>query len=108
MILLSNSPQFLVDEVGKRFGLRTAIGTEYAVDRSDLFCSVERIMDGKNKKNVIAGIAEKTNIDPMSVKVYTDSLEDYPLLAYAGKTVYVNPGWHLRRYCQKKGWEIIV
>lgn len=106
VVLLSNSPQFLIDEIGKRFGLSIAIGTEYQVNQANIFCSLGEIMDGSKKKEVVARIIQKENMEPSAVKVYTDSLKDYPLLAFAGEAVCVNPGWRLRRYCHKKGWKV--
>jgi HAD superfamily hydrolase (TIGR01490 family) len=62
---------------------------------------------GKNKKDaVLARLAER-NIAPESVRFYSDSYTDLPLLECCGGPVAVNPDSFLRRTALRRGWEIL-
>jgi len=97
VVLLSNSPSFLVAPIAVYFGIEEWGATEYRVDEKGVFCDIAHVMDGEAKAAYAAGlISGKKNIT-----VYSDSYQDLPLLQMATKTVLVNPDRKLLRW--KKG-----
>jgi HAD superfamily hydrolase (TIGR01490 family) len=51
--------------------------------------------------------AEQVGASLAEAWFYTDSMSDLPVLEEVGHPVAVNPDPRLRRYAQKKGWEIV-
>jgi len=101
--ILSCSPHFLLEEVGKRFQVGLYHGTEYLIDPKESFVSVGKIMDGENKKNFIL---KNNPFLKKEIVVYTDSYMDLPLLEVAHRRVCINPDANLRNICISRGWEI--
>jgi phosphoserine phosphatase len=98
--LFSSSPDFMVEEVGKAFGIKEAYGSQYNVDSSGRFTFLGLVMTGFNK----AALVQKRE---KPIAVYTDSADDIPLLEIADVPVAVCPDRRLFLFAQKKGWDIL-
>ncbi len=105
-IVLSASPQELVEAVGTALGADRAVGTRTeAVDgrltgRLDgPFCH------GQGKLERLE--AEMGPIDLSLAAAYADSASDLPLLTACGRPVAVNPDRRLRRAASSAGWPVL-
>ena len=105
-VVLSASPQELVDAVAQALGAQRAIGTRVEVDggrytgRLDgAFCygvgKLTRLHD------------ELGEVDLGAAHAYSDSASDIPLLAACGRPVAVNPDRRLRTAARANGWPVI-
>ena len=105
-VLLSASPQELVEAVGQALGAHRAVGTRVEVEggrftgRLDgAFCygvgKLTRLHD------------ELGDLDLDTAHAYSDSSSDVPLLAACGRPVAVNPDRRLRAAARANGWPVI-
>jgi len=105
-VLLSASPQDLVEAVGQALGVHRAVGTRVEVDggrytgRIDgAFCygvgKITRLHD------------ELGELDLGTAHAYSDSASDVPLLAACGRPAAVNPDRRLRAAARANGWPVI-
>lgn len=107
ILLLSSSPNFLVGAIAERLHIKNWHGTEYAVDKENLFCNISKIIEGQEKLRLARLFAEKWSISPQAIAAYSDSDDDLPLLNWAGTACAVRPNKALLRAAIKKGWNII-
>ncbi len=106
-LILSNSPQFLVEKIAHFLGVNEWRSTQYAVDSKQNLCHITSIMQGEDKALCVKEIAEKLSIGKDRITAYSDSFLDLPLLLEAGTPVAVNPDRKLRRYCLQHQWSIL-
>lgn len=102
-ILLSSSPDWIVEEVGRFLGLDKTIGTEYTIDQSGCFSELGKVMTGENKAEVLLHFKEQYQ-EPITV--YTDSVDDIPLLELADIPIAFKPDRRLLKYAREKGWSV--
>lgn len=99
VVLLSNSPHFLVQKISKRLGISNIRATEYRVDDKGLLCDIGLLMDGKAKAECLKNF-------PFSEKeAYTDSILDLPFLESATIKIAVRPDRKLAKLAHQNGWE---
>lgn len=106
-IILSNSPDFIVEAVAKRLGIPQWRSTEYALDKERRFCHILRIMYGEDKATAVEELRKEYRLTKSAVTAYTDSHLDLPFLMIAGTAIGVNPDRQLRAICKKNNWPII-
>lgn len=105
-VVVSSSPQELVDEVAKRLGAHRAVGTRAEVregrftgELNGPFCygagKLERLRTD-------LGI-----VDLRGAHAYSDSASDLPLLRGCGHPVAVNPDRRLLAAARRAGWPVI-
>ena len=104
-IILSNSPDFLVEPIAKRFAVSEYKATKYSYDDNGFLTGIEVIMDGTAKANYIKKIKQDLNIK--IAHAYSDSIWDLPMLEVVENPVAVNPDKKLRSIAQKRNWKII-
>ena len=105
VLLLSNSPKYLIKEIAKRLDIKEYFGSSYFIDKKGLFKTIERIMDGDEKKRfVLNHIKDRKDI---KVVAYSDSIWDRALLEIADKCYIVKPDRKLKKLAKIKGWELI-
>lgn len=104
LLLLSSSPDWIVEEVGRALSISLTKGSEYLIDSNGNFSALGSVMTGENKARFALEEAAKRK-EPF--EVYTDSVDDIPLLEAADIPIVVSPDRALFRYAQKKGWNII-
>lgn len=97
-ILLSSSPNFLVEPIAKRLGFSHWLATSW---------EPLSIVDGEAKRIEAALAAERLGIPLSNCVAYSDSHLDLPLLISVGKVVLVNPDRTLLKINVKNNWEII-
>ena len=105
-VVLSASPQELVEAVAQTLGAHRAVGTRVEVrdghytGRLDgTFCY------GVGKLTRLH--AELGDVDLAGAHAYSDSASDVPLLAACGRPVAVNPDRRLRAAARANGWPVI-
>jgi HAD superfamily hydrolase (TIGR01490 family) len=105
-VLLSASPQELVEAVANALGTHRAVGTCAEVDNG---CYTGRLDGafcyGVGKLTRLR--AELGDVDLASAHAYSDSASDVPLLTACGSPVAVNPDRRLRAAARANGWPII-
>jgi phosphoserine phosphatase len=107
VILLSNSPDFLVKKIVDILKINDYRASTYIVDAKNRLLNIEKIIDGKEKKKIALKIAGKLNIKKENIEVYSDCIWDLPLFDIAGKKIAVNPSKKLLKHAKKNNWEII-
>jgi HAD superfamily hydrolase (TIGR01490 family) len=103
VIVLSNSPQYLVEPIARKLNIKECFGTTYNLDANNRFVSISNIMDGKAKAKYTSNLSE--GIDKKIA--FTDSIWDRPLLEVADECYVVNPDNKLSTLAKAKGWEFI-
>jgi HAD superfamily hydrolase (TIGR01490 family) len=106
VVILSASPQQLVDAVASGLGVQRAVGTRAAVSEGRFTGSLEGpFCYGVGK---IARLAAELGSDALnSAAAYADSASDIPLLESSHEPVAVNPDRRLLRVAKQKGWPIL-
>jgi len=104
IVLLSNSPKFLVDPIAKSFDIPFFEASSYR-QKNGVLIGIQLVMDGEQKKKFVQKMVEESTYE--KVVAYTDSFWDFPLIASADEVVAVNPCRKLRKLCKLKGYEII-
>lgn len=99
-LLLSSSPAFLVEPIGRQLGTDLARGTTYSKN------SPPNVMDGAGKARAVTDFAKMKKIPLREVAAYSDSIQDLPMLRLVGKPVAVSPGFRFRAACRRYGIEI--
>ena len=107
ILLLSNSPDFLVGPIAERLGIKNWQSSKYLLDDNGNYARLAEVMDGPLKAEQTLDFASKWNVHQKNIHAYSDSQLDLPLLELAGVAVGVSPNRHLRGVCRLKGWKII-
>jgi HAD superfamily phosphoserine phosphatase-like hydrolase len=106
-IILSSSPEFLVEPIAMRFKCKLWYSTKYGVDKDLRFCNILQLMQGEEKARIIKQICLQHGSLKEEVTAFSDSHLDLPFLLAAGNAIGVNPNIKLRFYCHRYGWPII-
>lgn len=106
-IILSSSPDFLVQGVAKRFAVDEWAATEYSILEDQTVGVVTRQMEGKDKARYVEELIERMGISRENITAYTDSYLDYDFMLAVGEPIAVNPGRTLRNLCLQKQWKMM-
>lgn len=106
-LILSSSPDFIVQPIAKRLGVTQSFATHYEIDKDYRFCNISSIMLGDLKAETVIHYANENNIPLAGLTAYSDSHLDLPFLESAAHPIGVNPDKRLRRICVKQNWPII-
>lgn len=107
IVLLSSSPDFLVEPIAHYLKVDQWRSTSYTLDSKGCFNGIQKIIMGAEKAEIALEIAQRLSIDPSSIFAYTDSYLDLPLLKIAGHVIAVNPDRKLQSLSLQKRWEMI-
>lgn len=106
VVILSASPQELVEAIASRLGAQRAVGTRAQIDGSrytgDLdgpFCY------GPGKVQRLEHVLGPGSLD--AATAYADSVSDLPVLEACREPVAVNPDRQLHRVARARGWPIV-
>lgn len=99
LIILSNSPIFLVKAIGRRLGVKEILATDYLVDASGNLSDIATIVDGSVKATYLS------NVSAEEKEAYSDSMLDLPFLEAANKKIVVRPQRKLKLLATERGWE---
>lgn len=108
VVVLSGTPQFVLEPMARALGVARAIGTLCATD-GDLFLGHPPLRHpfGVQKRELFADLCAEFNARPTDVFSYADSRHDLPMLHCAGHPVAVRPDAGLRAAAVAGGWEIL-
>jgi HAD superfamily hydrolase (TIGR01490 family) len=105
-VLLSASPQELVEAVAHALGAHRAVGTRVEVEDGRCTGRIDgAFCYGTGKLTRLR--AELGDVDLGTAHAYSDSASDVPLLAACGRPVAVNPDRRLRAAARVNGWPVI-
>jgi HAD superfamily hydrolase (TIGR01490 family) len=107
LILASASPEWYVEEIGKRLGFDLALGTP--VEMGPLFPDLEN-HKGAAKVERLRRLLPAGYFDGGKLgnsHGYTDSAADLPMLELCDAATVVNPGPVLTKLAEEAGWEIL-
>jgi HAD superfamily hydrolase (TIGR01490 family) len=105
-VLLSASPQEVVQRVAQRLDMQRAIGTQVAVADGHLLSRlVGDFCYGPGKISRLA--QELGDVDYSQATAYSDSASDAALLSRCGKAVAVCPDRRLRAIAEARGWPVL-
>ena len=100
-LLLSSSPDFLVQIVAKKLKISMWKGGSY--QKGSLV-----LLDGWRKKEFLDVYLRKEGISPREVLAMADSEVDLPLLSSVGLPIVVNPEKSLRRISEERNWRVLT
>jgi len=106
-VILSSSPDFLVEAIAKRLEFSEFRGSLYSLDKDQRFCHISGLMQGLEKAAYISELRKRTYLKSGAITAYSDSVLDLPFLEAADQAVGVNPDRSLRKICKEKGWRVI-
>ncbi len=106
-VLLSSSPQFLVEPIAKRLGISQWKSTEYGIDDKKCYSHIAKLMLGEDKALYVKELDKTACKSSLNITAYSDSYYDLPFLLSAKRAVGVNPDRKLRAFCMKQKWPII-
>ena len=107
VVILSNAPSYLVEQIRKRLNVSSFKATSYGLDLNNRLSSIHNLMDGEAKARYALDLARSLDVPEKKISVYTDSIWDLPLLKIAGKKVVVSPDRGLFKIAKRKAWKIL-
>lgn len=107
VMILSNSPTFLVEPIAQMLGADDWRGSDYGVDKEGKLCEILLVVDGEQKREYLTKKMEQFHVSPTEVTAFSDRVLDLPLLEFAGNAVAVKPERKLERIAKQKNWKII-
>ena len=109
MLLASATNSVIVNPIAKRLGFENIVATEVEVIGgvySGKVKGMPALGEGKLSK-VKEWMLNNNFYDFKNVTFYSDSINDFPLLAEVSKPIAVNPDNKLREECERRAWKII-
>ncbi len=106
ILLLSQSPDFLVETIAKVLTIEDVHASRYMIE-NNRFVSIKKIMDGYEKANCLLQKTKQLKVLKKDIFIYTDSIWDLPMFEHAGNVVAVNPDKKLKKLAQQLGWKIL-
>ncbi len=107
-VVVSASPQEIVERIADVLGLEGAVGTRSEVVDGRLtgrlagaFCY------GEGKVTEVQRLAAERGYDLSRSTAYSDSISDVPFLTCVGRAVAVNPDRELRALALERGWPVV-
>ncbi|MEC8307262.1 MAG: HAD family phosphatase [Chlamydiota bacterium] len=107
VIILSNSPDFLVAPIADYLGVDTWRASQYSANDEGKLHAIQSILVAEGKAEALHHIARQWNIPMERTVAYSDSHLDIPFLKSAGKAVVVNPSREMRSRQKEYQWPII-
>ena len=109
MLLASATNSVIVNPIGMRLGFENIVATDVEI--------VDGVYSGKMKGIAALGEGKLHKVREWmldnnfnnfnNVTFYSDSINDFPLLAEVSKPIAVNPDNKLREECERRAWKII-
>lgn len=107
VMILSSSPDFLVKAFARKVGVSDIFATVYQTDKTGVYQSIEKVLEGKEKAKIVKQILLSENILHQDTVAYSDSHHDLPFLESVSVPIAVNPTKSLLKVCKERGWEIL-
>ena len=107
VVIVSASPEEIVNPLGAFLGVDQVIATRAAVDDEGRYTGeMEFYSYGPYKADAMRELAAERGIDLDDCYAYSDSATDLPMLEVVGHPVVVNPDRVLARYAREHNWEV--
>lgn len=106
-VILSNSPDFLVEHLAHFFQVDEWASTKYLVDKDFCLCKIAKLMEGRNKAAYVSELSRRFQISKDNITIYSDSYHDLLFLLEAGCPVAVNPDRRLLKVARLRKWSVI-
>ncbi len=108
-VVVSASPQEIVELLSKALGLEGAVGTRAAVDLKGIYTGglAGAFCYGPGKVVEVQRLADERGYDLARCTAYSDSISDLAFLECVGTPVAVNPDKELRELATERGWRIV-
>ena len=107
-MLLSGTPQFVAEAIGKALGVERVIGSRcVAATGGSAPSHHARHPFREEKAALVAALAREHGVEATEVTAYGDSIYDLPLLRSVGTAVAVRPDEELADVAAAAGWEVI-
>lgn len=108
VVIISSSPEEIVQPLSEFLGADAAIGTRACVDENNRYTGeLASYAYGPAKAEAIREMAKAENIDLDASYAYSDSHTDVPMLAAVGHPFAVNPDKELIRVARANKWPIV-
>ncbi|WP_066505420.1 HAD family hydrolase [Abyssisolibacter fermentans] len=96
VFFISGSPDFLVDKMGKKYGVTECRGSKYIVDENYNFTGeIVKMWDSENKQKMLDTFVKQYNIDLHNSYSYGDTTGDISMLKMVGNPIAINPNKEL-------------
>lgn len=108
IILITASLSFIASPVAQYSEVHDLIATEAEMQNGKYTGEVSGIASlGKGKLDRFKLWLEKENIKPIHTTLYSDSINDLPLLEFVDKPIVVDPDQYLENIAAEKDWKMI-
>lgn len=108
VLILSSSPDFLVEAFAKKMGVLECFSTIYQTDSDGLYHQIDKVLEGNEKSKLVKQMTEDQQIPHANTTGYSDSHHDLPFLESVAVPIAVNPNRTLRKVCKKRGWDVFL
>lgn len=105
--LQSSSPDFIVKEISDILQIERVSASCYEVDSEGRFSSLQTVVTGEIKKNLVEKFLQTNHLSWHEVIAYSDSYLDLPLLERVGQAITVCPDRKLKKIAKERNWQII-
>jgi HAD superfamily hydrolase (TIGR01490 family) len=108
VVIVSASPEEIVEPLARYLGADRAIATRARVDEHGRYSGeLEFYSYGPFKADAMRELAAAEDIDLAASHAYSDSATDIPMLECVGHPVAVNPDRELLRTAREREWEVV-
>jgi HAD superfamily hydrolase (TIGR01490 family) len=109
LLAISNSPQRIVKEFGKKMGFDKVYGRIFEVDKKDRITGNILHLDLiEDKAEILKRAVKKENLTLKSSVGVGDTESDIAFLKMVEKPICFNPNKKLYSYAKRVGWKIVV
>lgn len=106
-LLLSNSPDFVVEAIAVRLGFHEWLGTRYSLSGNEFDGNVLKLVEGQDKAVFVKDFIKKMTVSLAECFAYSDSYLDLSFLESVGNPCAVNPDRRLKHVAKERNWQII-
>ena len=107
VIIISSSGTEIVEPIGARLGVDTAIGTQMVVEDGKYTGEILYYAYGPHKAQAMRDLAAERGYDLEECYAYSDSITDLPMLEVVGHPFAVNPDDELRTIARDRIWPVL-
>ena len=107
VVLITATHRFLASPIAEYSGVHDLIATEAEIKGDYTGRTLGVINMGEGKVKNLKSWIHKNDLEPDYTVLYSDSINDLPLLSYVEKPIAVDPDRHLKTIALEKKWEII-
>ncbi|WP_194843636.1 HAD family hydrolase [Candidatus Clavichlamydia salmonicola] len=104
VVILSAGPDFLVEAIAKKIGVKIFFGTTCREDSTGKLIAISCFMNGQQKALVVQQFIKNGQ---ECLQAFADDIDDLPFLRLAKKAVVVQPKRSLKKEAMKWGWSLL-